>query len=552
LLHIFRLLKAQVTNLCFFNWTNKERKKEEEETYVLYFYIILTVKVAEISLRKINENMRFYTGGIKMELLIKGKDIFVEYTGRDILDIEELELYSYDRIGLVGENGAGKSTLLKVLLGELTPSGSKIKRFGEFAYIPQLDEVNLQKPKDFALLGKMRVDELDVDKMSGGEETRLKIAQALSEQVHGIFADEPTSHLDREGIDFLVGQLKYFPGSLMVISHDRYFLDEVVDKIWELKDGKITEYWGNYSDYLSQKDEERRVQATKYEKFIQERERLEKAAEEKRKQAQKIDKKAKSSTRKNSSENGGRLAHQKTIGSKQKKMYNAVKSIEHKIATLGDVEAPENNRVIQFRQSAALALHNPYPIIGTEINKSFDDKVLLENTSFSIPLGSKVAIVGGNGTGKTTLIQMILNCEEGITISPKAEIGYFDQNAYKYNGSKNIMEFMQENCDYKISEIRSVLASMGFQQNDISKKLSVLSGGEMIKLKLAQILLGKYNILLMDEPSNYLDIISLEALEMLMKDYTGTIIFISHDKRLVDNVADVIYEIKDKKIIQIK
>ncbi|ABR48067.1 ABC transporter related [Alkaliphilus metalliredigens QYMF] len=487
-----------------------------------------------------------------MTLLIKAKDICVEYLGRDILEIDELELYSYDRIGLVGANGAGKSTLLKVLLGELTPSGSKIKRLGKFAYISQLDEATLQKPKDFALMGKMGVDELDVEKMSGGEETRLKIAQALSEQVHGIFADEPTSHLDREGIDFLIGQLKYFPGTLLVISHDRYFLDEVVDKIWELKDGKITEYWGNYSDYLHQKEEERKVQATKHEKFVAERERLEKSAEEKRKQAQKIVRKAKGAARKNSSESGGRLGHQKTIGSKQKKMHNAAKSIEHKIEALGDVEAPENSQRIYFRQSAALELHNPYPIIVTEMTKRFGDKVLFEDASFNIPLGAKVALTGGNGTGKTTLIKMILNREEGIDISPKAEIGYFAQNAYKYNLNQNVMEFMQESCDYNVSEIRSVLASMGFKQNDISKKIAVLSGGEMIKLKLAQLLLGKYNILLMDEPGNYLDLMSLESLEMLMKKYAGTIIFISHDKRLVDNVANVVYEIKDQEIVQIK
>jgi macrolide transport system ATP-binding/permease protein len=200
-----------------------------------------------------------------MELIIKAKDIRLEYTGRDVLDIDELELYDYDRIGLVGANGAGKSTLLKVLLGELTPPGCKINRLGKFAYIPQLEEVSLQEVKDFALMGKLNVEQLEVQTMSGGEETRLKIAQALAEQVHGILADEPTSHLDREGIDFLIGQLKYFSGALLVISHDRYFLDEVADKIWELKDGKITEYWGNYSDYLCQKEEERKSQEAKFE-----------------------------------------------------------------------------------------------------------------------------------------------------------------------------------------------------------------------------------------------------------------------------------------------
>jgi len=483
-----------------------------------------------------------------MELIIKAKDVCVEYKGRDVLDIGLLELYDYDRIGLVGANGAGKSTLLKVLLGELTPSGCKVDHFGEFAYIPQLDEVALQEVKDYKIIGKLSVDELEVDTMSGGEETRLKIAQALSKQVHGIFADEPTSNLDREGIDFLIGQLKYFTGALLVISHDRYFLDEVVDKIWELEDGKITEYWGNYSDYLRQKEEERKSQAAKYEQFVAERDRLEQAAEEKRKQARKIDQKAKGASKKNSSESGGRLAHQKTIGSKQKKMYNAVKSMEHRIAALVDVEAPESIRKIRFRQSKALELHNPYPIIGTEVCKRFGDKVLFEKASFSIPLGAKVALTGGNGVGKTSLIQMILNREDNISISPKAKIGYFAQNGYKYNSNQEIMEFMQEDCDYNISEIRSVLASMGFVQNDIGKRLSVLSGGEIIKLLLAKMLMGRYNILLMDEPSNFLDISSLEALEVLMKEYAGTIVFITHDKRLLDNVADMIYEIKDKRL----
>ena len=418
-----------------------------------------------------------------MELILKAKDIRVEFKGRDVLDINELEVYDYDRIGLVGANGAGKSTLLRVLLGELTPPGCKMNRLGELAYIPQLDEVTLQEEKDFALVGKLGVEQLNIQTMSGGEETRLKIAQALSAQVHGILADEPTSHLDREGIDFLIGQLKYFTGALLVISHDRYFLDEIVDKIWELKDGKITEYWGNYS-----------------------------------------------------------------IGSKEKKMYNAAKTLEHRIAALGKVEAPEGIRRIRFRQSKALELHNPYPIVGAEINKVFGDKALFENASFQIPLGAKVALTGGNGIGKTTLIQMILNHEEGISISPKAKIGYFAQNGYKYNSNQNVMEFMQKDCDYNISEIRSVLASMGFKQNDIGKSLSVLSGGEIIKLLLAKMLMGRYNILIMDEPSNFLDIPSLEALEILMKEYTGTIVFITHDKRLLENVADVVYEIRDKKI----
>ena len=133
-------------------------------------------------------------------------------------------------------------------------------------------------------------------------------------------------------------------------------------------------------------------------------------------------------------------------------------------------------------------------------------------------------------------------------ISPKAENAITAQNGYKYNSNQKVLEFMKEDCDYNVSEIRSVL-SMGFKQNDIGKSLSILSGGEIMKLLLAKMLMGRYNVLLMDEPSNFLDIPSLEALEILMKEYAGTIVFITHDKRLLENVADVIYEIKDKKLI---
>jgi len=490
-----------------------------------------------------------------MELRIKGSKISVEYVGREVLGIDDLEIFDYEKIGLVGGNGAGKSTLLKVLLGEITPMEGEVKRFGEFAYIPQLDEAVMESPRDPALMGKLNVKNFereDQEIISGGEETRLKIARAFSEQVHGIFADEPTSHLDREGIDFLIGQLKYFPGALLVVSHERHFLDEVVDKIWELEDGKITEYWGNYSDYLRQKEEEVNRQAAKYEQIMAERKRLEEAAWEKRKQAGKIEQKTKGASKKNRTESGGRLSHQKPIGSKQKKLNKAAKAMEQKIEALEDVQAPDTGISIRFEESDAVALHNPYPIIITELSKTFEEKVIFDKASLSIPLGVKAALIGKNGTGKTTLMEMIIHGEAGIEISPKARIGYFNQQSYRDQGSQTLVEFFKEESDYGFSEIRSALASMGFKENDLRKKVSVLSGGELIKLNLLKMLLGRYNILLMDEPGNYLDLPSLEALEGLMKGYGGTILFTSHDRRLVENVADVIYEIKDLKIIEVR
>lgn len=485
-------------------------------------------------------------------LLIKAKDIYVEYLGRDVLDIKQLELYEYDRIGLVGANGTGKSTLLKVLLGKITLQHGKVEREGTFTYIPQLEEAAVQNARDYAILGKLGVDHVHAETKSGGEETRLKIAQALSEQVHGIFADEPTCHLDREGIDFLVNRFKHYSGALLIISHDRYFLDQVVDKIWELKDGRITEYWGGYTDYLAQKEEERKSQVAQYNQFVTERERLEQAIEEKRSQARKLDQKAKGADRKNSTDSGGRLGHQKSQGSKQKKLHNVAKNMERRIEALGEVNAPEAVRNIQFRQSKALELHNPFPIVGHEIHKRFGDKVIFDNLSFQFPLGGKIAITGANGAGKTTLFNMISDRENGITLSPKAEIGYFVQTGYKFDRNQNVMAYMQENCEYPVSDNRAVLASMGFTHQDVRKELSVLSGGEIIKLQLAKLLLGRYNILLMDEPSNFLDIPAVEALETMMRKYLGTIVFISHDVRLLEGVADQVYEVKDGRLVRMK
>ncbi|WP_308636015.1 Msr family ABC-F type ribosomal protection protein [Paenibacillus silvisoli] len=476
-------------------------------------------------------------------LVVKASQMVVEYSGRDVLDIEQLELYAYDRIGLVGANGAGKSTLLKALLGEIVPSYGKIERNGSFAYIPQVEEAVIHEVQDFALMGRLGVDRVQTETMSGGEETRIKIAQALSGGVHGLFADEPTCHLDREGVDFLVHRLKHYAGALLVISHDRYFLDQVVDKIWELKDGKITEYWGGYSDYLAQKEEEWQSQAAQYKLHVAERERLEQAIEEKKSKARKLDQKVKGKSRNSNTESGGRLGHQMSQGSKQKKLSAAAKNMERRMEALGSVAAPEIARQVQFRQSKALELHNPFPIIGNEICKRFGDRIIFDNASFQFPLGAKIAITGANGSGKTTLFNMIRDRDHGIVLSPKAEVGYFVQNGYKFELNQNVMAFMQRDCDYSVSDIRAVLSSMGFSYQDVNKELCVLSGGEIIKLQLSKLLLGRYNLLLMDEPSNFLDIHALEALETMMKQYTGTILFITHDSRLLENVADQVYEV---------
>lgn len=174
-----------------------------------------------------------------MELILKAKDIRVEFKGRDVLDINELEVYDYDRIGLVGANGAGKSTLLRVLLGELTPPGCKMNRLGELAYIPQLDEVTLQEEKDFALVGKLGVEQLNIQTMSGGEIIKLLLAKMLMGRYNILIMDEPSNFLDIPSLEALEILMKEYTGTIVFITHDKRLLENVADVVYEIRDKKI-------------------------------------------------------------------------------------------------------------------------------------------------------------------------------------------------------------------------------------------------------------------------------------------------------------------------
>jgi len=476
-----------------------------------------------------------------MELL-KMTNIHIEYGTKEILNIDELTLYTYDRIGLIGANGSGKTTLLKLINDNLT---------GEITVVDQLENETLETINDFSVAGIIGLLNFESPKPSGGELTRIKLLNALSKSPDFILADEPTSHLDEEGIHFLIHQLKNQSVPYLIISHDRYFLDQTVDKIWELQDGKITEYWGNYSDYHRQKQQEIRTQQEVYQQALKEKKRLEASAKEKIKQAQQFDKKPKNKNTENkNTENGGRLSHQKSTGSKQKKLHQQAKSLQKRIEEIvGNLDAPATSRQVRFRQSIALELHNPYPIMAENLSKEVGGKILFQNTSFSFPLGEKIAILGPNGSGKSTLMKMIVDKETGINLSPKAQIGYFSQDSYLQSTDQKILDYLMENCDYHLSHIRAVL---GFQAQDLPKKIQVLSGGERIKLQLAKLLTGRYNILILDEPANYLDLGAIRALETLIQNYPGTLLFITHDQQLRDNVATRIYEIKDKKLVLVK
>lgn len=484
------------------------------------------------------------------KLVLELKNIEVLFFDRTILTIHNLKVHQFDRIGVVGKNGSGKSTLLQLLHQDLQPNKGHVNRLIDFGYFKQTEYPTYQA-SDFKLLGQLNVPGRHPTQMSGGEQTRLKLAQLFSTYHEGLLIDEPTTHLDTKGVDFLSEELMYYYGVLILVSHDRFLLDQLVTKIWEVNEGEIIEYTGNYSDYERQKELERIQQQERHKKYEKEKQRLLSAAEEKMKKAKKITQANQSMSKKEVNTPAIRMFMTKQKDTSQKSVQRAAKALEKRVEQLEEVKAIEMEKKIRFHQPKLLQLHNKFPIMADRLTIKMKDTLLFDNVSFQFPLGKTIAITGSNGSGKSTLLNLILHDREGITLSPKVVFGVYQQLDYQFSKDKTVLEFMKENSHYELSKIRSVLHAMNFTGNDLKKETSQLSGGEAIRLKLCQLFLGSYNVLILDEPTNFLDIHSMKALETFLLNYEGTILLVSHDREFVKRVADHKYEIQEKRIKQI-
>lgn len=258
---------------------------------------------------------------------------------------------------------------------------------------------------DPALLGKLNVPS-DDEQLSGGEQTRKKLAQLFTHYYESLLIDEPTTHLDQDGISFLFDELRYNYGALIIISHDRTVLNELVTTIWEIDDGKVRVYSGNYDEYVEQKQLEREQQNQAYVQFIKEKSRLEIAAEEKMQRAKKIAQAGRMS-KSESKAKANRMFETKSKATSQKSMQRAAKAIEQRMERLVEIEPVKEEKPLIFHQSKALELHNKFPIMVDQFTLHIGDKVLLDESSFQLPLGKKIAITGGNGSGKSTLFPIL-------------------------------------------------------------------------------------------------------------------------------------------------
>ncbi|TEB07547.1 putative ABC transporter ATP-binding protein [Pelotomaculum schinkii] len=476
-------------------------------------------------------------------LLLEANNIKKQYGDRLVFSIDSLKIYQNDRIGVVGINGCGKTTLLNVLTGNEFPGEGTVRRYGGHAYITQLDD-----PPDRALdrmMGKkFRVPDSEWETMSGGEKTRLKIARGFSAPCSILFADEPTCNLDLDGIRLLEEQLKKFEGALVIVSHDRSLMDALCAKILEIESGKVTEYAGNYSDYKRQKEAEIERRRFDYEQYVREKHRLTAAIIEIKQKSVAM---KKTPSRMGNSE--ARL-HRRKTGQKMAKVDRAAAAIEKRIGQLEKKEKPAKPVEVNMYLQEQGRLYCRSVITGQEVSKSFGNKLLFDKICFEVPAGRKVALVGDNGSGKTTLLKMIAAGEKGITLAQNARIGYFRQDLGILDEEKTILENVIKDSVFTQRDVRLMLAQLLFKDEYVHKKVKVLSGGERVKAALAKIFVSGYNIIVLDEPTNYLDIYSLEALEKVMKEYMGAILFVSHDRKFIDEIADQVIVLQKGKALQ--
>ena len=522
---------------------------------------------------------------------IELNNIIKNYGLKNVLNGMNLTLKTGERAAIIGCNGAGKSTVLKIIMKQENISAGTINirknaTIGILRQIYEYEETNpnvytfLQRSFEhfFELETKLKKleNEMSYEKddekmsellqkygnvqqkyiqmggydiqekfnkicsglqinekmlnqnyndLSGGEKTIVNLGALLLKEPSILLLDEPTNHLDMEKLEWLEKFLKEYKGTILMVSHDRYFLDKIATKTILLENGKEKIYFGNYSYFL--KEDEKRTLA-EFENY---------------KNQQKMIKKMKESIK--TLRKFGELA-------KNEMFFKRAKSIEKKLAKIEQLPQVdlEQKTLLNFKLNIDSRSGKDVVIINNS-NKNFESKNIFENANLQIHYGEKIALIGKNGTGKSTLLKIIMNedCEYTgeIKIGQSVNIGYIPQEIKFEDDNQTILNFFEQFDNRNETEIRTSLAKYMFRGNDVFKKVSSLSGGEKVRLILAKLLKQNINFLILDEPTNHIDIETRELLEEAIKEYSGTVLFVSHDRYFINNLAERIVEVKEKR-----
>ena len=428
------------------------------------------------------------------------------YVGKTVLKDVSFHLEDKEKAAIVGINGSGKTTLLRCILG-----------------IEEADEgsIAFSKEKKMDYLAQQHADieteNEDYDTLSGGQKTRKRLEEILQEKPDLLILDEPTNHLDIGSIQWLEKVLKRYDGAVLLVSHDRYFLDKIVTKVIDLERGKVRMYQGNYSAYAEKK---RQLREAEWKAFQNQQ---------------------------------AEIKHQEAVIEKLKQ-FNREKSIKRaesrekmlsKVERLEKPEELENEMKLLFspRESSGNDV-----LMAKELGKSYDGRRLFSHGTFSLQRGEHVALIGDNGTGKTTLLKILnglIQADEGeFRLGSKVKIAYYDQEHAVLHMEKTLFEEIQDTYpEMNNTKVRNVLAAFLFTGDDVYKRIQDLSGGEQGRVSLAKLMLSDANFLILDEPTNHLDIQGKEVLEEAIRNYEGTVLYVSHDRYFINKTATRIIEL---------
>ena len=428
------------------------------------------------------------------------------YVGKTVLKDVSFHLEDKEKAAIVGINGSGKTTLLRCILG-----------------IEEADEgsIAFSKEKKMDYLAQQHADieteNEDYETLSGGQKTRKRLEEILQERPDLLILDEPTNHLDIGSIQWLEKVLKRYDGAVLLVSHDRYFLDRIVTKVIDLELGKVRMYQGNYSAYAEKK---RQLREAEWKAFQNQQ---------------------------------AEIKHQEAVIEKLKQ-FNREKSIKRaesrekmllKVERLEKPEEIENEMKLLFapRESSGNDV-----LMAKELGKSYDGKRLFSHGTFSLQKGEHVALIGDNGSGKTTLLKILnglIRADEGeFRLGSKVKIAYYDQEHAVLNMEKTLFDEIQDSSpEMNNTKVRNVLAAFLFTGDDVYKRIQDLSGGEQGRVSLAKLMLSDANFLILDEPTNHLDIQGKEVLEEAIRNYEGTVLYVSHDRYFINKTATRIIEL---------
>ena len=456
-----------------------------------------------------------------------------------------------DKIGIVGANGAGKSTLANILTGELPYDDGEIyiNKSKSIAYLKQqnhfadsgivIDEV-MKEAGSFptpdgadkrkwalAMLAKLSFTEdylqKDISVLSGGERTRLALAVVLLKAPDLLILDEPTNHLDIGSLNWLEQYLKSYKGSLLIISHDRYFLDRICSRIFEIEAHKLNVYEGNYTQYLQQKRQRYEVELRHYEK----------QQEEIRRQEDMI---------------------RMMKGHNTEHLVKRAQSREKRLAMMEKSEKPvwlDEKIKLSFKE--ALSTGNDV-LFAEGLSKSYGNRKLFEGVNLDIKKNDRICIVGENGIGKTTLLKILLGKEDAdsgyLKLGQNVMPGYYDQKQEFLHKDKSVLDELHSiYIKYDQTELRALLGRFLFRGEDVFKPVGELSGGEKARLALLELMMSGANLLIMDEPTNHLDVNAMEVIEDALLSFEGTVIVVSHDRYLLKKVPTAILELTENGMV---